>query len=134
MYRYTDNSMSLSGQIFFPILFALMSAYVTLRNPQRNRFSTVHLGLLALAVVGLVLTIAGAVGKLYYFYPSMLIYYLALGVLVLDLGLRIAAMPKAQKAEPVQKPKKKTAARSAHLVATVKSSPASGAATAEGKD
>lgn len=122
IYKYTDDAMTMSGQVFFPILFALMSAYVAFRNKDHQKFPLLHLLILILSVVTFVLTLAGSVGKLYYFYPSIILYYVAFGLLVIDLGFRIAAMPKAEKKAKKPKKQKKVAARSANLVATVKSS------------
>ena len=51
-------------------------------------------GVAALAVVALGATIAGWSASLYYFYPSYYVFYAALGLLVLELALRIAALPK----------------------------------------
>ena len=116
IFKYTDESMTMTGQVFFPILFALMSVYLAMKNKDHLKFPTLHLAILILAVVTFVLTLAGSVGRLYYFYPSIIVYYLAFALLVLDVGFRIAAMPKAEKkAKP--KKQKKVAARSAHLVA-----------------
>lgn len=123
IFRYNEDAMIMSGQVFFPILFALMSIYVSFKNQNCQKFSTVHLLILILAVLTFVLTIAGSVGRLYYFYPSIWVYYAAFALLAIDLGFRIAAMPKAKKTEkPAKRRRQKVAARSADLVATVKSS------------
>lgn len=124
IFKYTEDTMTMTGQVFFPILFALMSTYVTFKNLNHQKFPTLHLLILILAVITFALTIAGSVGKLYYFYPSIIVYYVAFGLLVLDLGFRIAAMPKAEKKNKPKK-QKKVAARSANLVATVKNDAAS---------
>ncbi|MFW0181122.1 hypothetical protein [Rothia sp. P5766] len=95
IFRYTDDTMALSGQIFFPVLFALMSIYISWRNREgTGKFSLAHIIILALAVVALGATVAGWNASLYYFYPSYYVFYAALGLLVLELALRIAALPK----------------------------------------
>lgn len=102
IYRYTDDAMAFSGQVFFPVLFALMSIYISWRNRENTgRFSLAHIIILALAVVALGATAAGWSASLYYFYPSYYVFYTALGLLVLELALRIAALPKK---ETTQKP------------------------------
>lgn len=95
IFRYTEDTMALSGQIFFPVLFALMAIYITWRNTENNgAFPLAHIIIAALAVVALGATIAGWSASLYYFYPSYYVFYAALGLLVLELALRIAALPK----------------------------------------
>ena len=95
IFRYTEDTMALSGQIFFPVLFAFMAIYITWRNKENNgAFPLAHIIIAALAVVALGATIAGWSASLYYFYPSYYVFYAALGLLVLELALRIAALPK----------------------------------------
>lgn len=95
IYRYSDDAMALSGQIFFPVLFSLMSIYISWRNRQaEGRFALAHIIILALALLLLGVTIAGWNASLYYFYPSYYLFYPALGLLVLELALQIAALPK----------------------------------------
>lgn len=121
IFRYSEDSMTMSGQVFFPILFALMSAYIALKNQNNHRFSTLHLLILILAVLTFTLTLTGSIGRLYYFYPSIWVYYAAFALLVIDLGFRIAAMPKAEKTKkPTKARTQKVAARNANLVATIK--------------
>ncbi len=95
IFRYTEDTMALSGQIFFPVLFALMAIYITWRNTENNgAFPLAHIIIAALAVVALGATIAGWSASLYYFYPSYYVFYAALALLVIELALRIAALPK----------------------------------------
>lgn len=105
IFRYANDTMALSGQIFFPVLFALMSVYITWRNrEQAGRFSLAHITIAALSVIALGATIAGWNASLYYFYPSYYVYYAALALLVIELALRIAALPKKAATEPSEKP------------------------------
>ncbi|WP_421083824.1 hypothetical protein [Rothia nasimurium] len=105
IFRYSDDAMALSGHIFFPVLFALMSVYITWRNRENpGRFPLAHIVLAALSVIVLGATVAGWNASLYYFYPSYYVFYAALTLLVLELALRIAALPKKPAAEPSEKP------------------------------
>lgn len=107
IFRYADDTMALSGQIFFPVLFALMSIYISWRNSESGgKFSLAHIIILALAVVALGATAAGWNANLYYFYPSYYVFYAALGLLVLELALRIAALPKKERDEKPQTTKR----------------------------
>lgn len=104
IFRYTEDTMALSGQIFFPVLFALMAIYITWRNTENNgAFPLAHIIIAALAVVALGATIAGWSASLYYFYPSYYVFYAALALLVIELALRIAALPKKPTAESPEK-------------------------------
>lgn len=119
IFRYTNDTMSMSGQIFFPVLFALMSVYISWKNRENSgRFALVHIVILALALVLLAASFAGMTASLYYFYPSTYVYYIALGLLVVELGLRIAALPKKEK-EPRASRRKKSQ-RGTNLVAVAK--------------
>lgn len=107
IFRYADDTMALSGQIFFPVLFALMSIYISWRNRESTgRFSLAHIIILALAVVALGATVAGWNASLYYFYPSYYVFYAALGLLVLELALRIASLPPKESVQKSQSPKR----------------------------
>lgn len=127
IFRYTDDTMALSGQIFFPVLFALMSIYISWRNRESTgKFSLAHIIILALAVVALGATVAGWNASLYYFYPSYYVFYAALGLLVAELALRIAALPKKETAKKEQAakrlPGRAKARRGTNLVAVRKDS------------
>ena len=97
MYRYSNDPLTMSGQIFFPILFVLMSAYISFKAPKTARFSGAMLGLAALGFILLVLTVLGMFTDMYWFYPSNLMYYAALALLVITTALTIASVPKAVK-------------------------------------
>ena len=123
IFRYTEDTMALSGQIFFPVLFALMAIYITWRNKENNgAFPLAHIIIAALAVVALGATIAGWSASLYYFYPSYYVFYAALGLLVLELALRIAALPKkaAEERPATRLPGRAKTKRGTNLVAVRK--------------
>lgn len=119
IFRYTENTMSFTGQVFFPVLFALMAVYISWKNRERSgQFALLHIIIVALAVVTLAASFAGMTASLYYFYPSAYVYYAALGLLVLELGLRIAALPKKEKS--AREPRRKKTQRGTNLVAVKK--------------
>lgn len=123
-YKWTGDSMVVSGQIFFPILFALMAFYLVFRNPETgSRFSNAHIVLLGLGVILLVATLAGTVASIFWLYPQVFIYYTAFLLLVIELGLRIAALPKKTPSEKPRKVSKREQRRNrgSNLVASVKS-------------
>lgn len=97
MYRYSNDPLTMSGQIFFPILFVLMSAYIGFRAPKTTKFSGVLLGLAGLGFILLVLTGIGMFNDIYWFYPSTYMYYAALALLIITTALTIASVPKAAK-------------------------------------
>lgn len=99
MYRYSNDSLTMSGQIFFPILFVLMSAYIGFRAPKTTKFSGALLGLAGLGFILLILTGIGMFTDMYWFYPSTYMYYGALALLVITTALTIASVPKAAKAK-----------------------------------
>ncbi len=121
MFQYTGNAMVISGQVFFPILFLLMIAYLSWRNSETNgRFQGPHLMLLGLSVISLIVTIIGVVGGLWYFYPSIYVYYASFLLLVLELALIIASLPKKPKKERKVSARQKRRNRGTNLVATAK--------------
>jgi surface polysaccharide O-acyltransferase-like enzyme len=97
MYRYSNDSLTMSGQVFFPILFVLMSAYIGFRASKTNKFSAVLLGLAGLGFILLILTGVGMFTDMYWFYPSTYMYYAALALLIITTALTIASVPKAAK-------------------------------------
>ncbi|WP_048682095.1 hypothetical protein [Kocuria sp. HSID16901] len=148
VYHWRGDSMAVSGQVFFPILFGLMSIYLAWRNKDSERFYVAHMILAVIGVLGLVATVIGMVGTIWALYPSLIMYYVFLLVLIVETALRIAAMPKKAKAteeeaaaegasdDAVAQPAKRRRRRRAgsgptHLVATSKSG-ASGSHASEG--
>lgn len=121
MFQYTGNAMVISGQVFFPILFMLMIAYLLWQNPEaRERYQGPHILILGLAVISLLVTIVGVVASLWYFYPSIYIYYAAFALLVVELGLIIASLPKKPKKERKVSARQSRKKRGTNLVATAK--------------
>lgn len=94
IYSYDQDAMAVSGQIFFPILFTLMALYLMMRNPGGSAMQLVAvLGEVAVLMV----TVVGSSQKIAALYPSIIVYYAALGVLVFEVAVRIARMPKKTK-------------------------------------
>lgn len=121
MFQYTGNALVISGQVFFPILFLLMIVYLSWRNPSTSeRFQGPHLLILGLAAISLIVTIVGVVGALWYFYPSVYVYYASFFMLVLELALIIASLPKKPKKERKVSARQARKNRGTNLVATAK--------------
>ena len=96
VYPYVQDGITLAGQLLFPILFALMAVYLS-RRGRPGAFGTAHGIVLVLAVVLVVLSLVGMSQRLPYFYPTMILYYLAFVLLVVECGLRIAGLPKKER-------------------------------------
>ncbi|MGX0887947.1 MFS family permease [Kocuria rhizophila] len=96
VYPYVQDGITLAGQLLFPILFALTSMYLS-RKGRPGVFGTAHMLVLILAVVLVVLSLVGMSQQLPYLYPTMIIYYLAFVLLVVECGLRIAGLPKKER-------------------------------------
>ncbi|WP_129360293.1 MULTISPECIES: hypothetical protein [Micrococcaceae] len=113
LYKWHPDSMAVAGQVFFPVLFGLMSVYLAWRNKGSERFFLAHTIVMVLGILALVATLIGVVGTVFALYPSYIVYYVCLLVIVIETALRIAAMPKKKKAEPdsengeVRKPKRR---------------------------
>lgn len=123
MFQYTNNAMVISGQVFFPILFALMVIYLSWRNSQATqRFRGPHLLILGLSVISLLVTIAGVIAAIWYLYPSVYVYYASFLILIVELALVIAALPKKEKKERKVSTRQQRRKRGTNLVATAKNS------------
>ncbi|MBM7052098.1 hypothetical protein [Rothia sp. ZJ1223] len=123
IYRYSNDSITMWGQVFFPILFALAAAYIGFKNPVRGTFTPIHYALAGIGAVLLVLTGLGVYTDMYWFYPTQLIYYIALGLLVVSLALTIASVPQSTGADaPARTPRrnKKKVPQGTRLVAVAK--------------
>ena len=124
-FQFTGDTVVLAGKIFFPILFALMAIFLVWRNPDTaDRFGGPHVLLLGLSVIALLASIAGKVASIFQLYPQVLIYYAVFALLVVELGLRIAALPKRVKERKVSK-RQARRNRGTNLVATPKGTSAS---------
>lgn len=93
-YTLTGSSAAVSGQVFFPILFALMAVYLAWRNKDGERYGIVHVALAVLGVAAFVATMVGKYATIYWLYPSFVVYYVAFGLLVVELFFRVLALPK----------------------------------------
>lgn len=123
MFQYTNNAMVISGQVFFPILFALMVIYLSWRNSEATqRFRGPHLLILGLSVISLLVTIAGVIAAIWYLYPSVYVYYASFLILIVELALVIAALPKKEKKERKVSTRQQRRKRGTNLVATAKNS------------
>ncbi|MDO4916229.1 MAG: hypothetical protein Q3974_01235 [Rothia sp. (in: high G+C Gram-positive bacteria)] len=121
MFQYTNNAMVISGQVFFPILFALMVIYLSWRNSEATqRFRGPHLLILGLSVISLLVTIAGVIATIWYLYPSVYVYYSSFLILIVELALVIAALPKKEKKERKVSTRQQRRKRGTNLVATAK--------------
>lgn len=98
VYQWGGDSLAVAGQVFFPVLFALMSIYLAWRNKDSERFYVAHMIIAVIGVLGLVATIVGKVGTIWALYPTLIMYYIFLLVIIVETALRIAAMPKKAKA------------------------------------
>ena len=96
VYPYFQDGITLAGQLLFPILFGLTAMYLS-RKGRPGVFGTAHMVVLILSVVLLVLSLVGMSQQLPYFYPTMIIYYIAFVLLVVECGLRIAGLPKKER-------------------------------------
>lgn len=99
VYTWNPDSLAVAGQVFFPVLFGLMSIYLAWRNKGSERFYVAHMIIMVLGILALVATLIGLVGGVWALYPSLMVYYVCLLVIVIETGLRIAATPKKKKAE-----------------------------------
>lgn len=123
VYRYSNDAITMSGQVFFPILFALTTAYIGIKAPRTTRFSTAYYAIAGIAALLLVLTLVGVYTDMYWFHPTTTLYYIALSLLVIVAALAIASVPKVPadvRPQPVRYSKRKTP-RSTNLVAVAKS-------------
>jgi small-conductance mechanosensitive channel len=136
-FAYFADAITISGQIFFPILFALMAIYLGFRTKDSERFGRTHVVITVLGFLLLILSAVGRIGTIFALYPQPIIYYAAFALLALTVALRIMAMPKKAKAEKAGKaPRRRRRVAGAgptHLVATPKgeAAPAGTAAPAD---
>ncbi|MFW0185385.1 hypothetical protein ACN083_07780 [Rothia sp. CCM 9418] len=120
MFSYTNDSMGITGQVFFPIIFILLQSYLVFRNPQAaDKYKIGHFTILGLALLTLVATVVGFATSFTSLYPSPYLYYVALLLLVIEVSLIIAALPPKEN-KPPKPPAQKTPHRhgSTRLVAT----------------
>ena len=97
IYPYVQDGITLTGQLLFPILFALAAMYLA-RKGRPGAFGTAHMVILVLSVVLVVLSLVGMSQQLPYFYPTMILYYIAFVLVAVECALRIAGLPKKSRA------------------------------------
>lgn len=107
-YVYHQDTIVVTGELFFPIFLAALGIFYGLRAKD-GAFSTVKLGLGILAVVALALTVAGWGMTLFWFYPSIWVYYSAFLLLVINAVIAVISTPsgkqvRAERAAAAQDP------------------------------
>lgn len=95
-YVYHRDTIVVVGELFFPIFLAGLTI-VYGRRATEGKFSTVRLGLGILAVLTAALTAAGWGMSLFWFYPSIWVYYAAFLLLVIGAVVAVASVPSARK-------------------------------------
>lgn len=91
-YMYHQDTIVVTGQMFFPIFLAGISIFYGLRA-RTGAYGTVKLALLVLAVVAAALTAAGWGMALFWFYPSIWVYYAAFLLLAVYAVLAVLSTP-----------------------------------------
>lgn len=94
-YVYHQDTIVVVGELFFPIFLAGVSIFYGLRA-REGRFATTKLALLILGVVVAALTAAGWGLTLFWFYPSIWIYYAAFLLLVVHAVIAVVSTPSAK--------------------------------------
>ena len=77
--------------------FALAAMYLA-RKGRPGVFGTAHMVILVLSVVLVALSLVGMSQQLPYFYPTMILYYIAFVLVAVECALRIAGLPKKSRA------------------------------------
>lgn len=102
MHQYHQDAITVTGQLFFTLFLAGLAAFYGLRG-RPERFSTVRLGLLVLSVVALVLTLVGWGMALFWFFPSVWMFYGIFLLLLLTAVVAVASNPSARQREREQR-------------------------------
>lgn len=89
---YHQDAIVVTGELFFPIFLAGLSIFYGLRS-REGAFSTVKLGLGLLAVVVALLTAWGWGMAMFWFYPSIWLYYAAFLLLVAQAVIAVVSSP-----------------------------------------
>lgn len=105
MHQYHQSAITVTGHLFFSIFLAGIAIFYG-RRGRDEAFSTVRLGLLALGAVALVLTLVGWGLTLFWFYPSIWVFYGSFLLLLVTAVLAVASNPSAKQldAEPGAEP------------------------------
>ncbi|WP_052209809.1 hypothetical protein [Kocuria sp. ZOR0020] len=94
-YVYHQDPIVVVGEMFFPIFLAGVSIFYGMRG-RSHAYSTVKLAVLILAVLVLVLTAVGWGMTLFWFYPSIWVYYAAFALLVISAVVAVISTPSAK--------------------------------------
>ncbi|WP_271404154.1 hypothetical protein [Kocuria palustris] len=98
MHQYHQDAITVTGQLFFTLFLMGLAVFYGLRG-RAERFSTVRLGLLVLSVLALVLTLVGWGMALFWFYPSVWMFYGTFLVLLITAVVAVASNPAARQRE-----------------------------------
>lgn len=98
MHQYHQDAITVTGQLFFTLFLTGLAVFYGLRG-RAERFSTVRLGLLVLSVLALVLTLVGWGVALFWFYPSVWMFYGTFLVLLITAVVAVASNPSARQRE-----------------------------------
>ena len=98
MHQYHQDAITVTGQLFFTLFLMGLAAFYGLRG-RAERFATVRLGLLVLSVLALVLTLAGWGMTLFWFYPSVWMFYGTFLLLLVTAVVAVASNPSARQRE-----------------------------------
>ena len=98
MHQYHQDAITVTGQLFFTLFLMGLAAFYGLRG-RAERFATVRLGLLVLSVLALVLTLVGWGMALFWFYPSVWMFYGTFLVLLITAVVAVASNPSARQRE-----------------------------------
>ncbi|WP_423125756.1 hypothetical protein [Kocuria palustris] len=98
MHQYHQDAITVTGQLFFTLFLVGLAVFYGLRG-RAERFSTVRLGLLVLSVLALVLTLVGWGMALFWFYPSVWMFYGIFLVLLITAVVAVASNPSARQRE-----------------------------------
>lgn len=92
MHQYQQSAITVTGHLFFTIFLAGIGIFYG-RRGRGEAFSTVRLALLALGAVALVLTLVGWGMTLFWFYPSIWMFYGSFLLLLVTAVLAVASNP-----------------------------------------
>ncbi len=98
MHQYHQDAITVTGQLFFTLFLMGLAVFYGLRG-RAERFSTARLGLLVLSVLALVLTLVGWGMALFWFYPSVWMFYGTFLVLLITAVVAVASNPSARQRE-----------------------------------
>lgn len=92
LHQYHQDAITVTGHLFFPIFLAGLAIYYGLRG-RAEAFSTARLVLLVVSAIALVLSLVGWGMTLFWFYPSIWVYYGTFALLLVTAVLAVASNP-----------------------------------------